>query len=275
MDEAQIEAGRRARRHHVHDLAARHRADIAADPPLGIGQGVQIDDLAGDLFDRAHPVGEVVAGMRGLAGHLDLHEHAALAAGDDAAVGPAGLRVEDRARAPGLLLDQGARGRRADLLVGGEQRDQRAGRAESLEGRQHDGIHREPGLHVAAAGTRAAAVGDAERPPCRLAARIDGVAVAHQQNGACALADGRADAVAVAVIANDVAGDAARGEKAANALAGRVDPGLVQAAAVGVHQRLDQAERRGALVRDPLDHLAFRFRQRRHHALRTTDRPHS
>ena len=95
---------------------------LQRDAALAVGEPVQLDDLAGDLLDRADAVGEVVAGMRRLAGDVEPHEDAALAAGDDAAVRPARLGVEHRAGAARLLLDQRARRRRADLLVGGEQR---------------------------------------------------------------------------------------------------------------------------------------------------------
>src|SRR5215472_19203564 len=125
MDIAEIKRRGSARRHHVDDLAARDRADIVGDAALAVGEPVQLDDLAGDLLDRADAVGAVVAGVRRLAGHVEPHEDAALAAGDDAAVRPPRLRVEHRAGTPRLLLDQGFRRRRTDLLVGGEQADQR------------------------------------------------------------------------------------------------------------------------------------------------------
>src|SRR3984957_7952250 len=275
VDVAQIDARGRARRHHVDDHAARHGADIEAHAARAVGERMQLDDLAGNLLDRAAAVGEVVAGVRRLAGHVDAHEGAALAAGDDAAVRPAGLGIEPRAGAPRLLLDQVARGRRADLLVGGEQRDHQAGRTELLERREHDRVHSKAGLHVAASGPGAAALVAPERALPRLALGIDGVAVAHEQDGRvrAALPDGRADAVAVLVVRDRIGRDAARGQERADARAGGIDAGLVEAAAVGVHQRLDEAEDRGALARDPVQDLAFRLGQRRHDVLRRTKPP--
>src|ERR1051325_2731593 len=137
---------------------------LTTSPPV-IVPTLQLDDLARDLLDRTDAVGAIVAGMRRLAGHVEPHEDAALAAGDDAAVRPARLGVEHGAAAPRLTLDPRRRRRRADLLVGSEQADQRAGRAEFGEGRQDERVDREARLHVAAARAGAAAVGDAERPP--------------------------------------------------------------------------------------------------------------
>jgi hypothetical protein len=91
--------------------------------------------------------------------------------------------------------------------------------------------------------------------------------------GAAGAANGRADAVAVARIGDGVARDAALLQERPDVLAGRVDAGLVETAAVGVHQRLDQAEDRVALARDPVDHLALRRAQLRHEVLRTRQAP--
>jgi hypothetical protein len=102
-------------------LSARDGADIAADAVRQIGKRVQLDDLAGELLDGADAVGKIVARMSRLADHIEAHEFAALASGDDAAGRAAGLAVEHRACRPRRLLDQRLGRRRADLLIGGEQ----------------------------------------------------------------------------------------------------------------------------------------------------------
>src|SRR5258708_39474797 len=105
----------------VDGLAARERADIAADAVRQVGERMQLDDLAGEFLDSADAVGEIVAGVGRLADDLDAHEFAALAAGDDAATGTAWLAVEHRAGRSRGFLDQRLGGGRADLLIGGEQ----------------------------------------------------------------------------------------------------------------------------------------------------------
>ena len=136
----------------VDGLAARDGADIAADAVRQVGERMQLDDLAGKLIDGADAVGEIVAGVGRLADDLDAHEFAALAAGDDAAAGPAGLAVEHRTGRPRGFLDQRLGGRRADLLIGGEQgRDRRWRSGKPRKGRKHESVDDDAGLHIAAA----------------------------------------------------------------------------------------------------------------------------
>ena len=78
----------------------------------------------------------------------------------------------------------GARRGRGDLLVAGDEASQRRRRAaEALEGREHEGVDHEPGLHVDDARAVGAPVLDAERPAPGLALRENRVAVAHQHDG--------------------------------------------------------------------------------------------
>ncbi len=56
------------------------------------------DDLVRQLADGADALLEVAARVRGFAEHLEGEEHAALAARDDGAAGPAGLGIEHAAR---------------------------------------------------------------------------------------------------------------------------------------------------------------------------------
>ena len=144
---------------------------------------MQGDDLVRHLADGADALLEVAARMGGLAEHLEGEEHAALASRDDVAAGPAGLGVEHAARRSADALDDRPRRRRGDLLVAGDEARQRCRRAaEALEGRQHEGVEDEAGLHVDHAGAVGAAALDAERAAPHLAFGEHRVAVAHQHD---------------------------------------------------------------------------------------------
>src|SRR6185436_20119806 len=96
---------------------------------------MQRDRLARKLLDRRNAIREIAARMRRLAGDLHLHEHAALAPVHHIAAWPPRLRVEHGAGAPRLGLDNWPARGRADLLIRGEQPEQRRRRAaELLEG---------------------------------------------------------------------------------------------------------------------------------------------
>ena len=86
-------------------------------------------DLGGQFADRADAGFEIAARMRRLALDLEDREDAALPARDDIAGRPARFAVEDNARLAGGRLDHLPPLRAADLLIAGEQTDQRAGRA--------------------------------------------------------------------------------------------------------------------------------------------------
>ena len=105
---------------------------------------------------------------------------------------------------------------RADLLVGGEQPDQRRRRAaELLERREHEGVHHQPGLHVGDARPIGRAVLDLERPARRLALREHRVAMAHQQNRplvAARLRHQRVDGIAEHIMRLAPSLDAVRGK---------------------------------------------------------------
>ena len=147
--------------------------------------------------------------MRRLAGDLHLHEHAALAAAHHVAARPARLGVEHRAGAARLGLDDRPAGGRADLLVRGEQPDQRRRRAaELLECREHERIHHQARLHVGDARAVGLAVLDPERAARRLALGKHRVAMAHQHDGGVRRpADGRAQRVAIGLVRDRLAGD--------------------------------------------------------------------
>ena len=121
--------------------------------------------------------------MSGLAGHLDGQEHRALAAGHDVARRAPGLGVEHRAGAARRGLDHRARGGRGDLLVRGEEADQRARRAaDAGERLEHEGVHHQARLHVGDAGAVGPIVLDPERPLRGGALREHRVAMAEQQD---------------------------------------------------------------------------------------------
>src|SRR5882757_2557592 len=100
------------------------------------------------VLDRADAVGEIGAGMGGLAGDPETHEYAALAPGDDVAGDPAGFTVEDDAGAAGLRFYHGTALRAADFLVAGKQAYQRGRHtAEFGERGEHETVHHEAGFH--------------------------------------------------------------------------------------------------------------------------------
>jgi len=126
---------------------------------------------------------EVAAGMRGLPEDLNLHEDAALAAGDDVAGRPAGLRVEDGGGFSRHALDDRPRRRRRDLLVRRDQPRERCWcAAEALESLEHEGVHHETRLHVGDAGAVGASALDLEFAPGRLTLRKHRVAMPHQHD---------------------------------------------------------------------------------------------
>jgi hypothetical protein len=69
---------------------------------------VQGLDLAGELLDGADAVLRAPAGMRRLAGHLELEEDGTFAPRDEISRRPARLRIEHRAGVARLILDHRA-----------------------------------------------------------------------------------------------------------------------------------------------------------------------
>ena len=108
LDVAQVDLALRVRRRGVDRLAALDGADVDGDAARQVGQRVHGDDLVRQLADGADALLEVAARVRGLAEHLELEEHAALAARDDGAARPARLGVEHAARLPRDALDDRA-----------------------------------------------------------------------------------------------------------------------------------------------------------------------
>jgi hypothetical protein len=80
----------------------------------------------------------------------------------------------------------------------------------------------------------------------------------HQQNrpvaeGRRVLADGGGNGVAELIARGDLAGDAVLVQECADMAADRIDSRLVIAAAVGVHQRLQQSQHGVALAVQPIE----------------------
>src|SRR5690606_32722904 len=103
----------------------------------------------------------------------------------------------------------------------------------------------EPALHVGDARTIGPAVDDLERPAPRLALREDGVAVTHEEDGleiAAGAGEFGPQGVAVGLAAPPGRRDAVIREEAGEALAHRIDAGLVVAAAVDVHHLFEKCE---------------------------------
>ena len=254
-DVAQVDLALGRGRDGVDRLPAGDQPDVHRRAARDVGDRMQRDDLVRELADGAHALLEVAAGVGGLAGDLHLHEDAALAAGHDVAGGSPGLGVEHRAGVARRLLDDRPAGGRADLLVRGDEPDERRRRAaELVVGRKHEGVHHEPGLHVADARPIGAPVVDPERAPARLPLREHGVAVSHEHDRlvrSAGRADMGLDGIAEALVRHHRRLDAVLGEKAAEALADRVHARLVIGAGIDVHDLLEKGEHRVALAREP------------------------
>ena len=96
-------------------------------PRVEVDHLVDADDLAGEFDDGAGAFLEVAAGMGAFPDDLDDEAADAFTRGDADAAGSGGLGDEHVFGGPALLLDQGAAGRAADLLVGREQQGDRGG----------------------------------------------------------------------------------------------------------------------------------------------------
>jgi hypothetical protein len=180
---------------------------------------------------------------RGAAGDRDVERAAALAGGDDVAADSARLGVEHGAGAACGVLDLRAAGRRADLFVGGEQRDDGEGEAAGgLDRPQREDVGDEPGLHVADAGA------EGHVAIARIAARRDraflehGVAVAHHQRIAVRLLPRHfgAQHVAETLLREAFDGDAVRRKHLDDRVCDVVSAGLVEAVGVDVDEAMKQ-----------------------------------
>ncbi len=157
------------------------RGDARALPR--VGERGQRQHLVGELDGGVDPEVRLQAGVRGPAGDPQRVERRALAARLDRPAVGGRLEDEDGRAVRGLLLDERARGRRADLLVAGdEDRDAvEVGalgpqRRERREGLDH------PGEHVEAARSARDAVDHRPRQPLERADRPHRVLVAEQQH---------------------------------------------------------------------------------------------
>ena len=158
-----------------------------------------------------------------------------------------GSRVEHHAGAARLGLDHRAAFGAADLLVAGEQADQRRRRAAELrEGGEHEAVHHQPRLHVGDARAIGDAVADGERPARHLAIGKDRVAMAHQHDVAAGVAlrpvprHRGAQAVAMLLLRTTSTGMSCAAMKRCTTAPTASMPGLVVAAAVDVHHLAQQ-----------------------------------
>ena len=220
--------------------------------------------LRARFLDCADAVGEVGARVRRAAGDAERHEHPALAPGHHIAGYPSRFAVEHHAGVARLRLDHRAPFRAPNLLVAGEQSDERRRRpAELREGCEHEAVHHEARLHVGDAGTISGAVADGERPTRYLAIGEHRVAMAHQHDVAAGVA-GRAvpgnrgaQAVAVVLLGGDCHRYAVRLHEAMHHRADGVDSRLVVAAAVDVHHFAEQRDHRVVLLGEPGGDVGF------------------
>ena len=181
---AQVDLALRPGRDGVHALPARDQADIQGDAALQIGQRMDGGDLRRQFADGADPGLEIAAGMGRLALDVEDREDAALAPVTTPPLGRPGSELNTTRASRAVGLDHLAPLRAADLLVAGEQAEQRPGRAaELLEGGQDEHVHHQPRLHVGDAGAGGDAVLDAEGAAGGLALREDRVAMAHHDDG--------------------------------------------------------------------------------------------
>ena len=122
---AQVDLDLAFGRHDVDAGAAADQADIAGDAARIVGLGLDAHDLLGHFVDGAAAVLVAHAGVARRALHREREAADALARGDDAVAVAAGLHHQRVLVAPRRLLDTGARGRAADLLLGNEQEGDR------------------------------------------------------------------------------------------------------------------------------------------------------
>ena len=192
---------------------------------------MDLHDLVRQFADGAHAFREIVARMCRLAENLQLHEHAALAAGRHIAARPARFGIIDGARRAALALDDGPRGRRRDLLVGGDQYPDRTWRtAKPLERGSNEDVHDQTCLHVGNARAVGPVALDRERTARHLALREHRVAVPHQQDRlfvTAGLGDKGMDRIAEHVMRLPPRRYAVVGEVPLETRAYRIDAGLV------------------------------------------------
>jgi len=169
---------------------------------------------------------------------------------------------------PGFGLDDRPALWGADLLVAGEQADQRGGSAtEAREGGEDEAVHRQAGLHVSDARTIGDAVTDGRGTAKRFAIVEDGVAMAHQHDVAAHVSrvgirrspprEGCQQAIAVPALRQHFDREPVALQEAAQDRTDRVDAGLVVAASVGFDHLAQQSDHGVLLGRQPGGDLGF------------------
>jgi len=181
---AKVEAGAGAVGDDVHAGAAFNDVGVERDAAAGIVPGTQAGDLQGEFVDSIDAFFGSQPRVRSAAAndHFDFAD--AFAGGFQQAVGTeSGLEDKDGIAAPGVGLNQLARGIAADLLVGGPQEDDSLARqkAGALESFQSEESLDDSGFHVEDAGAESFAACDAERHGAESAGRVNGIVVAEDQ----------------------------------------------------------------------------------------------
>ena len=259
---AHIDRGGGARRDGVDRGAALDQPDIDRRAEVVIGQPVQALDLAGERLDRADALRMSGARMGGAAGHLQFDKGRTLAPRHEVAGRPAGLGVEDGARVLGLGFDDRARGGRGDLLVGGVEAGQRAGRAEAPQRFEHEGVHDEARFHVGDTRPEGLVAVDAERPLGGGAVGEHGVAMPHQHDRPVAAA---VPGIRAAMQSPKIScGKVSQGMPAASSqtpqpIADGIDAALVVAAGIDVHEVGQQVDHRLMLPSEMFDDGGLRL----------------
>ena len=158
-------------------------------PRSGACERMHGQDLAGEFGDRRRAGLRRDARVRRDAMHVEPERPDALPGGLQHAAGQRRLEDEHGGARARLRLDQRARRRAADLLVGREQEAQaQIAQVRARDGRGED-RDRQAGLHVEGAGTVQSAVADLDRHLRERADRPHGVEVPEQQHLSRAIAD--------------------------------------------------------------------------------------
>jgi len=243
--------------------------DVDGRAEVVIGQPVQALDLVGKRLDRADPLHVRRARMSGAPGYLQLYKSGSLAPRDEIAVRPPGLGIEHCARVLCLGLDGRARGRGGDLLVRGVEAGQRARRAKAVQRFEHEGVHHEACFHVGDSRAESLVAVDPERALCGGAVGKHRVAMSHQYDRPVvpvgAGQPGR-HAVAISRVANRFARNAARIEMGSQPIPDRINPALVVAAGIDVHEFRQHRDHRLMLPAEMLENGGLSFNA--HGALR-------
>src|SRR5439155_20531140 len=190
---AKIDLGISLFRNDVRSGAAPDNADIDGHAALQVVHGFERLNDIGELADRTAAVLGPRAGVGGHAFDQDLEARDALAPGDDFSAVAGGLGDQHIFRLASLCLDQRARGRAADLLVG----DVKLGYAKRRTLRRRTKLRERmvseigAALHIVNARTEGAVALDSERQALDESQGMNRIEVAQHQDSRRILAPRR------------------------------------------------------------------------------------